>query len=1193
MRGDLSPTVGNGKAQNTSDALREILPGELVLNRLSCFQFRFMRDLGGFMAIRFNCLTCNSLLNVDDKYQGKKIKCGKCMTVCVAEAPKAAAPAVVVLAPAPAAPQQAVEGSAATAIQTEPKAPLPGPPGKNAAAPPKGPPPLAKDRFGDDSKRRPESRANRKAASDSSGLMLVGLLLGVGVLGVFLIACIGVVGWALAPRGEAKRDMPIAKVNDLPFGDGDVKKGRAEEKPEKIEEAKKFENWPEENRFPDEKKGIDEQPDPVAPKDIRPVDLPAPVVTDFPPVDPAKLALKPAALEGDKVTRALPATMDDLVVGGGGRYLFFSLPSLKKVGMFDVNEGKVVHYFPAAEGELKITAGLTKLVMAYPTTKVIERWDFLTRKKELTTELLDVGSPRMVLMGSASQGPVLVVGANQDFRGGSSKFLSLGDLKAINLTANAGFGGRGFHPGFTRVSANGAVFGTWDPGSSPQGLQSYVIVGNQLKSHYQHQSMGHITPGPDGKILYTASGRLTHECQPIGGAAENKTDYVIPSVQGNFYVTLQMADRFGGNKNATNNLSLHIGGDSRPLLHVNNVIQTGNDPIGAINRWDREKFGNDKRFVFIPDADLLVVVPFSNDRLELRRVNIGETLEKSGIDYLYVVSRAPDAVQRGTALSYKLSVKSKKGGLKYKLDAGPAGMKISKTGVVVWKVDADHPIGEESVLLTVSDSADQEVFHSFKVRVVADEVPQAKEAPPKDLKFDDPPKKDPIGKGFDPLKGGALVFGNIKPVKLNAERVERMLPASLSDIVVGGGGRFLLVTIPSLRKLGLFDANEGKLVHYFPLAGDNARVAAGREHLFIAYPEANILQRWNLYTRQKELTVAAPFQQAIESLTMGYDSHGPILAALRSQQVGLGGGFKFFDQKFKLVDVAFGQGNFERPGGQPVFIHASPDGTLFGCRDGVGGEPHRVNVLKVTGNTGKAEIAWIGSSTLVPSPDGRFIYSGSGIYTPQMKLIYPEKEQTSFAKPYLPALHGPYFLRLDAKKWNEHGGSIAVFFQGNYTPFATINDIDGVINEQIGYGTNRDSLTYSKRVFLIPSANLLVSVPKTNDRLVLHQIDMNKLMEQAPIDYLIVASSPPTQIARGQKLVYKLDVRSKKGGLRFNLDAGPQGMTISPQGEITWSAPPDHPLGDENIILTVRDSAGQEVFHTFRLSVRDATQRPD
>ena len=102
---------------------------------------------------------------------------------------------------------------------------------------------------------------------------------------------------------------------------------------------------------------------------------------------------------------------------------------------------------------------------------------------------------------------------------------------------------------------------------------------------------------------------------------------------------------------------------------------------------------------------------------------------------------------------------------------------------------------------------------------------------------------------------------------------------------------------------------------------------------------------------------------------------------------------------------------------------------------------------------------------------------------------------------------------------------------------------------------------------------------------------MNQLPEKSPIDYLIIASQPPNRIAAGQKLTYKVDVRTKKGGLKFTLDAAPKGMTISPQGELTWDVPADFTPGNENIIVTIRDAAGQEVFHTFRLTIEAAGRR--
>jgi hypothetical protein len=45
-------------------------------------------------------------------------------------------------------------------------------------------------------------------------------------------------------------------------------------------------------------------------------------------------------------------------------------------------------------------------------------------------------------------------------------------------------------------------------------------------------------------------------------------------------------------------------------------------------------------------------------------------------------------------------------------------MRTTKSGVVYWKVPANHPLGETSVIVTISDQSGQEVFHTFRIYVV-------------------------------------------------------------------------------------------------------------------------------------------------------------------------------------------------------------------------------------------------------------------------------------------------------------------------------------------------------------------------------------------------------------------------------------------------------------------------------------------
>src|SRR5262249_26818363 len=149
----------------------------------------------------------------------------------------------------------------------------------------------------------------------------------------------------------------------------------------------------------------------------------------------------------------------------------------------------------------------------------------------------------------------------------------------------------------------------------------------------------------------------------------------------------------------------------------------------------------DQRVFFIPDAQLLVTIPDTYDRLIVRRFDVIQELEKSGIDYLLVTSQPVTQCKIGTTYLYQLAVKSKKGGVKLKLESGPAGMKLSPEGQLTWAVPNNLPEKQVDVLLTVSDASGQECFHNFKLQLVEAETAVA--ANPGPQPTDDPKMKVP------------------------------------------------------------------------------------------------------------------------------------------------------------------------------------------------------------------------------------------------------------------------------------------------------------------------------------------------------------------------------------------------------------------------------------------------------------------
>ena len=63
-----------------------------------------------------------------------------------------------------------------------------------------------------------------------------------------------------------------------------------------------------------------------------------------------------------------------------------------------------------------------------------------------------------------------------------------------------------------------------------------------------------------------------------------------------------------------------------------------------------------------------------------------------------------------------------------------------------------------------------------------------------------------------------------------------------------------------------------------------------------------------------------------------------------------------------------------------------------------------------------------------------------------------------------------------------------------------------------------------------------------------------------------------------------MDVKSKSGGLKYKLESGPDGMTISGSGELRWDAPAAQAGKTAPVIVSVKDAAGKELLHSFEVA---------
>jgi hypothetical protein len=204
-------------------------------------------------------------------------------------------------------------------------------------------------------------------------------------------------------------------------------------------------------------------------------------------------------------------------------------------------------------------------------------------------------------------------------------------------------------------------------------------------------------------------------------------------------------------------LTVHVPGDERPVatLPASEVeLQRDEFRPGSLPLF--------KRLHLVPEVKRLAVIAPGGDRITLYNVDPMAALEKSGVNYLFVVSQAPAVAYRGRTYRYPIQTKSKAGGVQFRVAAGPKGLQVSEAGEVVWKVPALSPTTKE-VSIVVTDRSKQEVTHTFKIHVQAYAPPAGKT----------PADKGPGAGGKAPKGPDAGARGGREPV--HGPRVTRVL----------------------------------------------------------------------------------------------------------------------------------------------------------------------------------------------------------------------------------------------------------------------------------------------------------------------------------------------------------------------------------------------------------------------------------
>ena len=402
-------------------------------------------------------------------------------------------------------------------------------------------------------------------------------------------------------------------------------------------------------------------------------------------------------------------------------------------------------------------------------------------------------------------------------------------------------------------------------------------------------------------------------------------------------------------------------------------------------------------------------------------------------------------------------------------------------------------------------------------------------------------------------------------------------------MVAGGAGRYLLFHLRKLQKLAVFDVTQAKITKYLPLSSDEILYAAGGEKLVVVVRDRCEIQRYDLATLKKELTVPLPEVGQVDGLALGHASAGPALLMTRN-------GPRFLDvAKLALADPKNGvpSGHWCPHPEYPLQVRASADGSTFAAWE-PGLSPGGIRLLTLEGDTAQCRYEHSSAGILQPSYDGNLLLTGAGIYSADLKPVSAEQFRGGVC---FPAYHPAYFLVFSGHNRFYHSNrnekpKLSLYTTGDKRLLVSITEFDELNDPQESPINRGGPLSIDKRIHFFPTANLLVNIPATRDQLVLRRLEVTAALEKAGIDYLYVSSLPPATASPGSTLTYAIAVKSRRGGVRCTLDSGPEGMTLSDDHKLHWSVPAGEPVGRQGVIVTIKDASGQEVLHSFNIAIR-------
>lgn len=842
----------------------------------------------------------------------------------------------------------------------------------------------------------------------------------------------------------------------------------------------------------------------------------------------------------------LPGDVDDVTVGGNGRYLLLTMRTLQKVVVLDVREAKVRKYVNVGSTDFLVAGGGTQFVIVNLSDASLEAWTYENLETPRLRTTIDMKGREKVAaaaMGYSSEGP-LALSFIYDPPLPDQVFVELFNLSTLAPLKYAPPRQTRRHA--TRHSASGLFIY-----ASPGGDSFSRIQENKLEVLSFDGTTASLTPektvastggqsdphllGFDARTIYNHSSILLPDGRTIQTPPQTEGRF-SPAIPPHYWLR---ASQSPGKSSGP--VEFLLSGSGEPLTKVDLELPTRQDDYAPTSLRAA------KRVFYNATEKSLVVFPFGR-RLFLKRYDLNAEIAKLDTDVLHVVSEPPGVFRPGKSYDYQIHTLSNRGSIRYRLESGPSGLTVSPDGRVEWQPPIDAP-QRQAAIVAVSDRSGKSIFHSIALtRAEARTI--------------------------------EVSVGEDTEERRFAKEVILKLPAPADDFVVGAGGRYVLAPINALRQIAVIDVRERKLLKLLPIDDDAAvKVAAGATK-FVVYSAKGRLSRWSLQTLEREATV--PFNEQVASMCMGSESEGPLMLSV----AGSTGHIARFIELNALKPAQYSMHSaLDARNDHSIeeCVAASADGSTFASWHKRQMD-HGFHSFVVRGSQIVAYKRFKSVGPITPSPDGSILYAGARNYDARET----KSEAPSIAASEIdlvgcnPAANGNLYLT-----WSRAGKERAqVMLHSQRNPHPILK-IAGLTPPARALKPHNDDPFKSRLLLYIPAADAVVWPNDAFDSLVVHRFSLDEELAKLNGGYLFVTSIAPAVANPDTRFTYQVESKSRSGGVSFSLRSGPKGTEVSLNGLVTWDVR-DAREGNHEFIIDVVDSSGASTAHMFHVMVEPA-----